>query len=171
MPEASVAAEIKLACADAAYGHADEFEVTAAQNLPCAALEKRFHPFRPEFLVGGDNMVKILARERSGHDRQAGKRQTQGRGSGGLEEPPAMPVSSNGEDYLRDRKAQWQSLSVPFSFFFFVDCAQKRVHGSGVRQGVCLLGLETCWCYSREKLNAFSCFAVHSYAEAFEQNS
>jgi hypothetical protein len=78
---------------------------------------------------------------------------------------------SNGEDYLRDRKAQWQSLSVPFSFFFFVDCAQKRVHGSGVRQGVCLLGLETCWCYSREKLNAFSCFAVHSYAEAFEQNS
>src|ERR1035441_3476079 len=69
VPELAVAAKVELTCADAADGHADLLKVRASIDRPFAALKERFHPFRAELLIRGDQPVEILARERPGHDR------------------------------------------------------------------------------------------------------
>lgn len=99
MPEAPIAAQIELSRADAANGHADKLEITATQNLRRAAVEKRFHPFGPELLVGGHEMIKVRARERPGHHRQSGQRQTQRCRRGILEKLPAVPVKRRFHDW------------------------------------------------------------------------
>ena len=82
VPQLAIAAEIKLSRADAAHGHADIFEFAAAQDFRRAALEKRFNPRRREFFIRRHHVVKIRARERSGHGGQAGKGQSKHGGGG-----------------------------------------------------------------------------------------
>ena len=69
VPEPPVAAKIKLTRPDAADRQAHVLEFAAAQHFRRAAREQRLDPFGRQFLVGGHQMFKILARERPGHRR------------------------------------------------------------------------------------------------------
>ena len=74
MPELSVAAQIELAGADAADGHADLLQLGPAVDGRDAAGEQRPHPRRIELLVGGNQLFEVGGLERAGHDRQSGAR-------------------------------------------------------------------------------------------------
>ncbi len=93
MPQASIPAEVKLSGADAADGHPDIFEFAPAQDFRCAPREQGLYPIRRKFFVRRHQMVKILAREGPGHDRQAGEGQPQRGGGGDFEKIAAGPLA------------------------------------------------------------------------------
>jgi hypothetical protein len=64
MPEFSVTAQIELAGAYSAYGHADFFQFRAAVNGWFAPREERLHPGGIEFFVGWNELLKIGRGER-----------------------------------------------------------------------------------------------------------
>ena len=74
VPELAVAAQVELARAESADGHADLFQVLAAIDLAGPAVEERLDPLGIEFLVGRDEFVLFGRLEGTCHDRHCGSR-------------------------------------------------------------------------------------------------
>ncbi len=54
MPQFTVTAQIQLAGADAAHGHADFIQVRPAAHASLPAFEEGFYPIGVEFFIGGN---------------------------------------------------------------------------------------------------------------------